>query len=777
MNSDQHHLAKELFLSIIAAAPKDIQSYLASQTSDQTVINEVLALLGTHQCHTNNTEDFVTEVKDNIASSAMVFPTDRYELIEKIGQGGMGDVYLAQRKNKAVQQYVAIKILHKSDHMSEKRFMQEMRILSKLSHQNISQFIDADYLANGRPYVVMEYTQGQRITDYCQRKKLSINARIALFIKLCQAVQHAHRRLVIHRDIKPDNVLVNENGQLKLLDFGIAKVIEDSNYHKTQTEMGVMTPAYASPEQLFGHKIGTTSDVYSLGVLLYELLTGVRPYQGQYNSPVAYAKTLENQEIDKPSAKLTQLNHDKKTVLKTRNLNRWIRRVSGDLDKIVLKALQFDTSQRYFTVMELIDDLNRYRRKRPVLAQNPSLYYVMNKFVVRNSLYITLFLMLLGFSFYTFKQKLRLDDVSRDLQVTNKEITKQRDLAIRERKTMKNLANNLVEVYYPDPLNVGKQNLIINDSINIATGYLYYEEVLAELNEKFHLRIFYNSNYALHTRAWSRILERSSEYREPLIKYALGRGWNHNFSKEIIFNWIDVRKTVFVYRDDDRLIEFVKKGDQWINRYNTEEKLRVEPITTYSEKLYVTNQYNAEESYRGRKLMSIHDETQTINLSYKRYIQLEEVKSTMGDKIQFHYNDMDEIQVVKVNINDDIWQFEYDLYDNLVQIVYPDGSNKSFSYITNKHLLSGVGQQQFNRIVNHTSYKYDPFHRVYKIIYNDGDCAKQELTIVYHNDMTRTVTNSQGQVNYYKIEQFDGIWKIVEKDIQYDYQKCLPLPN
>ncbi len=292
MNSDQHNLAKALFFSILDNNPEDIESYLLSQTSDELVIKEVMGLLSTHLSDTENTEDFVTEVKDNISSHALVFPSDRFQLIEKIGQGGMGDVYLAQRKNKAVIQKVAIKILHKSDNMSEKRFLQEMRILSKLSHQNICQFIDADYLNDGRPYVVMEYTDGQRITDYCQNNKLSINARIALFIELCQAIQHAHRHLVIHRDIKPDNVLVNEQGKLKLLDFGIAKVIEDSNYHQTQTEMGAMTPAYASPEQLFGHKIGITSDVYSLGVLLYELLTGVRPYYGQHISPVAYGKML-----------------------------------------------------------------------------------------------------------------------------------------------------------------------------------------------------------------------------------------------------------------------------------------------------------------------------------------------------------------------------------------------------------------------------------------------------------------------------------------------------
>jgi len=171
----------------------------------------------------------------------------------------------------------------------------------------------------------MEYAQGQTITDYCQSKKADINVRIELFISLCNAVQHAHHNLIIHRDIKPDNILVTDNGELKLLDFGIAKIIEESSDHKTQTLMRAMTPAYASPEQFLGQAVSVSSDVYSLGVLLYELLTGVRPYEPNNHSPVAFEKILKNTVPKLPSVMLAELQSNNQADLITKNLKRWIK--------------------------------------------------------------------------------------------------------------------------------------------------------------------------------------------------------------------------------------------------------------------------------------------------------------------------------------------------------------------------------------------------------------------------------------------------------------------
>ncbi len=476
---------------------------------------------------------------------------------------------------------------------------------------------------------------------------------------------------------------------------------------------------------------------------------------------------------------MAQLNDDNKTTLKTRNLNRWIRKVSGDLDKIVLKALQFDVSQRYFTVMELIDDLNRYRRKMPVLAQNPSLYYVVNKFVVRNSFFIALFLILFAFSFYTLNQKLRLDEISRDLQIRNRLVTLQRDKADRQIKTMKNLAKNLSTAHYSDPLNVGKQNLIINDTVNIATGYMYYEEVLEDHSDKFDLKIFYNSNYALQTRAWGKTIKRWSSDPDSLIKYSLGKGWNHNYFKAMNANWSEYDKNIYFYRDDGRVIEFNKKNDQWNNRYKTGEVLHVNEKKSYDEQYFVTTLTNGIEKYQGRfqnKLISITDEKGTLSMQYKRYgNQLQQVQADNGESIKFSYIN-DDKQVVKTTIKNRSWEFQYDLFDNLTQIKYPDGNKKLFGYLEDKHLLKTVGFQNKglnnNQYTLKVSYLYDHFHRVNRVKYHHGPCENEVLRIKYNNDRSRTVTNTQGLVNHYRVEKFDGVWKVTDQKIEFEYQDC-----
>lgn len=217
----------------------------------------------------------------------------KYRLTELLGEGGMGAVFLADRADGEFEQQVAVKLL-KQGFVSEtalSRFVSERNILARLNHPLIAQLHDGGTTKDGIPFLIMEYVEGLPLVDYCHEKKLGLNQRLEIFQKICSAVQYAHQHLVIHRDLKPSNILVTEDGTPKLLDFGISKLVSpDEDNIQTETELRALTPAYASPEQIRGEPISTASDIYSLGVILYELLTGKRPYDTDSKS---YGKIVE----------------------------------------------------------------------------------------------------------------------------------------------------------------------------------------------------------------------------------------------------------------------------------------------------------------------------------------------------------------------------------------------------------------------------------------------------------------------------------------------------
>jgi len=442
VNQRQHSEIRELFLKALELEEAEVEEYITSSTNDNEVIKQVLSMLRTYETNQLKTQDFVNDVASNIATSSLLFPSDRYVLIRKIGQGGMGDVFLAQRKVESIEQKVAIKILQMSDDFSKQRFSQETCILSRLSHPNISQFIDADFLDDGRPYVVIEYTPGSPITTYCEQHDLSLEDRLSLFMRLCDAIHHAHRNLIIHRDIKPSNVLVTENGDVKLIDFGIAK-FQQSDELKTVTEHHAMTPAYASPEQFTGQTVTVSSDVYSLGVILFELLCGERPLTSKNLTLVEYEKKLTGSNFDKPSIRISQ--KESISELNGRSFtSKWRKTVEGDLDKITIKALQVDTSQRYQTVAELIDDLHRYQNNLPVLAEEPSWSYRLRKFVVRNNYGVAagvLFSSLvIGFMSILLSQNNAIKENAKDLLA-------QKNLAIRDKQSSQALSDTLINAF------------------------------------------------------------------------------------------------------------------------------------------------------------------------------------------------------------------------------------------------------------------------------------------------------------------------------------------
>jgi non-specific serine/threonine protein kinase/serine/threonine-protein kinase len=314
-----------------------------------------------------------------------------------LGAGGMGEVYRATRGDDAYQKDVALKIVRsgRSFDFVMRQFKTERQILANLDHPNIARLLDGGTTADGMPYLVMELIEGEALMKYCRRRQLSIDERLGLFLQVCSAIQFAHQRLIIHRDIKPENILVPADGTPKVLDFGIAKIIDlgadTGSPAATLTAMRACTPRYASPEQIQGKPMTTSSDVYSLGVVLYELLTGQSPYRLQTDSWQEIAQAACDTEPQKPSVAVQQASRTREQKARAAaddagraSTERIRRQLSGDLDNIVLMALRKDPARRYASVEQLANDIRRYQQKLPVTARRETFRYVTSKFFARN---------------------------------------------------------------------------------------------------------------------------------------------------------------------------------------------------------------------------------------------------------------------------------------------------------------------------------------------------------------------------------------------------------
>ena len=323
-----------------------------------------------------------------------------WRIVREIGWGGMGAVYLAERADQEFEQRVAIKLVRRGMDTDEivRRFRSERQILAHLDHPNIAKLFDGGTTADGRPYFVMEYVEGRPIHDFCDERKLSVRERLELFRQVCAAVHFAHQNLIVHRDLKPGNILVTADGVPKLLDFGIAKLLDPTQeaFALTRADLRPMTPDYASPEQVRGEPITTASDVYSLGVLLYRLLTGQRPYRPT-TDPQALAEAICKTEPVRPSSAIARAGEIPDS--ETRILRR---QVAGDLDNIVLMAMRKEPQRRYASVDQLSNDIERHLEGLPVVARKDTLGYRTRKFVGRHKLGVTLaaatLLMIVGFS-------------------------------------------------------------------------------------------------------------------------------------------------------------------------------------------------------------------------------------------------------------------------------------------------------------------------------------------------------------------------------------------
>jgi tetratricopeptide (TPR) repeat protein len=370
-----------LFDAALDLSPDEQDAYLAGVAGDDAELRgEVERLLRAHrQCDalfSASAAELAAPLFDNTELLTLSGSPDRigpWRIVRAIGQGGMGDVYLGERADGQFEQRAAIKVIQQGTPGLVRRFLEERRILALLEHPGIARLIEGGLTPGGLPYFAMELVDGVPIDQYCNDHDVSLDARVELVAQVCDAVGYAHHHLVIHRDLKPSNILVTPAGRMKLLDFGIAKVLNERD--RTQTQGAVMTPEFAAPEQVLGEVVSTATDVYALGVVLYLVLTGTLPHDVRDKTLVELAHIHAEKQPPRPSSRVFDSQR---------------RRLRGDLDLIVMTALQKEPARRYQSPDALAEDLRRFLKGHPILARPDTARYRVRKFVGRHRMAVAL---------------------------------------------------------------------------------------------------------------------------------------------------------------------------------------------------------------------------------------------------------------------------------------------------------------------------------------------------------------------------------------------------
>ncbi len=487
MKTDRWRRIQRVYHEALTRNPGTRHAYVAeSCRDDPELADEVLDLLSAR----NDAAPLVGDTLRNTAQEALESfdhharvgqQVGHYRITDVIGEGGMAVVYRAIRDDDQFDQQVAVKILKKGMDSVQiiERFRNERQTLANLSHPNIARLFDGGTTEDDMPYLVMEAIDGQPIDQFCDDRQLSVSQRLNLVMRVSAAVHHAHQNLVVHRDLKPSNILVTDNGQPKLLDFGIAKILTDntSTTHVTQTTQRFMTPDYAAPEQIVGQPITTGTDVYALGVLTFQLLTGSRPFERSTLSQ----HDLENAIVENDPPKPSDVANER--------IRRTLR---GDLDHIILKALRKEPHRRYTTADQLADDLQRYLAGLPVLAHKDTFRYRATKYFRRNKVVVsaiaavTLSLVVGIFAARSQAIRARTSEANATRLAAAESVAKKeaQQEALKARRTSDFLKRVLLS---PDPYRYGK-NYRILDLLQSASEWIDDETAdLPEVASEIHL--------------------------------------------------------------------------------------------------------------------------------------------------------------------------------------------------------------------------------------------------------------------------------------------------
>ena len=453
-DNKRNHQLDKLLLQVLDLPLEERVSYLTDATShDPTLIEDVYRLLQYHDESLSFIGETLTDFLEPLKPILEGEPPDadfvfkentlvgKYRIIKLIGKGGMGQVYLAQRDDGVFKKEVALKCIKKGMDSEEilRRFRYERQVLARLQHPNIATLLDGGLTEDGQPFFAMEYVDGIPINEYCDLKKLTIRERLKLFAHVCDAVQYAHQQLVVHRDLKPSNILVTENGTVKLLDFGIARILDDEHsmltVPVTRAGLRLMTPEYAAPEQVKFEQISTATDIYTLGVLLLELLTGPVPAAMWKNPVKPSVRILKSPGINKeeiPSDTVAQI-----AINRSSTPEKLSRELKGDLDSIILTALREEPGGRFRSAEMLKEDILNYLNHMPVTARKGSTRYRIIKFISRHKAAVVttigIFLLIITF----------IAAVSYQLKITAEE----RDRAEIERDRAEEITNLMVNLF------------------------------------------------------------------------------------------------------------------------------------------------------------------------------------------------------------------------------------------------------------------------------------------------------------------------------------------
>ena len=385
MTPDKWTLVKDIFSEAVELSPEARSLFIQERSGgDEAVVREVTALLQSDAEVENFIEEPAVDISRLLADETELIgkKIGPYLIESEVGRGGMGAVYKAVRADEHFEKRVAIKLIKRGFDTDDiiKRFRHERQILAALDHPNITRLLDGGATDHGLPYLVMDFVEGLPIAKYCEQKQMSITERLRLFLKVCSAVSYAHQNLVIHRDIKPSNIIVTADGVPKLLDFGIAKLTAPDGAEtlgRGSTQM--MTPEYASPEQILGLPVSTAADIYSLGVVLYELLTGRRPFKTKTTNALEMTRLITDSVPVRPSLVVTQgrRGNGARAIISSQ--------LRGDLDNIILMAIRKEPERRYSSVEQFAADVDRHLKGMPVTARQDTLGYRTSKFIQRHT--------------------------------------------------------------------------------------------------------------------------------------------------------------------------------------------------------------------------------------------------------------------------------------------------------------------------------------------------------------------------------------------------------